>query len=61
MNFSPDICLDAVNSEDIGNYFTRALRQIPAKWWRVGWGVEKLGKGDRARTDGMTLSVKVSR
>lgn len=61
MNFSPDICLDAVNSEDIGNYFTRALRQIPAKRWRVGWGVEKLGKGDRARTDGMTLSVKVSR
>ena len=61
VNFSPDICLDAVNSEDIGNYFTRALRQIPAKRWRVGWGVEKLGKGDRARTDGMTLSVKVSR
>lgn len=50
-----------MNSEDIGNYFTRALRQIPAKRWRVGWGVEKLGKGDRARTDGMTLSVKVSR
>lgn len=57
---SPDVHLDAVNSEDIGNRFT-ALKQIPAKWWRAGWGVEKLGEGDRARTDVMALGVKVSR
>ena len=50
-----------MNSEAIGNCLTQALRQIPAKQWRVGWGVEKLGEGDRIRRDGMTLSVKVSR
>ena len=57
---SPDVRLGAVNSEDTGNHFTRGLRQIPAKW-RAGWGVEKLGEGDRARTDGKALGVKVSR